>query len=58
MAGARIEASYPTLPRAQHPQGHYRLEEEHPSWGNVLKAVTDLQTELAQIEQAEYREEK
>ena len=55
MEGERSEASHPTLHGAQHPQGHYSLEEEHKSWGTVLKALTDIQTELEQIEQAEHQ---
>ena len=55
MEGARSEASHPTLHGTQHPQGHSSLEDEHKSWGTVLKALTDIQAELEQIEQAEHQ---
>jgi hypothetical protein len=55
MEGERSEARHPTLHGTQHPPGHYSLEDEHKSWGNVLKALTDIQTELEQIEQSEHQ---
>jgi hypothetical protein len=38
-----------------HPQGQYSLEDEHKSWGKILKALTDIQTELDQIEHSEHQ---
>ena len=55
MAGERSAESHPTLHGTQHPQGPYRLEDEHKAWGNILKALTDIQTELEQIEQLEHQ---
>ena len=31
------------------------LEDEHKSWGKVLRALTDMHTELEQIEQSEHQ---
>ena len=59
MEGERIEESHPPKHGAHHPQGQYSLEDEHKAWGNVLKALTEIQTELDQIEQSEqHRREK
>ena len=55
MQGERIEESHPTLHRAHHPQGQYSLEDEHKSWGQVLRPLTAMQTELDQIEQLEHQ---
>ena len=55
MEGARSEARHPTLHGTQHPQGHSSLEDEHKSWGTVLKGLTDIKTELEQIEQSEHQ---
>jgi hypothetical protein len=55
MQGERIEESHPTLHGTQHHEGHYSLEDEHKAWGKVLKALTDMQTELDQIEQSEHQ---
>ena len=55
MQGERIEESHPTLHGAHHPQGPYSLEEEHKAWGKVLRALTDMQTELEQIAQSEHQ---
>jgi hypothetical protein len=55
MEGERSEESHPTLHGAHHPQRTYSLEDEHKSWGKVLRALTDIQTELGQIEQSEHR---
>jgi hypothetical protein len=55
MQGERIEESHPTLHGAHHPQGQYSLEEEHKAWGKVLRALTDMQTELEQIAQSEHQ---
>jgi len=53
MEGERHEQSHPTLHGAPHPQGPYRLEDEHKSWGTVLRALTEIQTALEQIVHAE-----
>ena len=55
MQGERIEESHPTLHGARHPQGQHSLEEEHKAWGKVLRALTDMQTELDQIEHSEHQ---
>jgi hypothetical protein len=52
MAGERIEESHPT-PGTHHPQEEYSLEDEHKSWGKVLRGLTEMQTELDQIEHTE-----
>ncbi len=53
MEGERIEESHPSRPGTQHPQGQYSLEDEHTSWGQVLRALTAIQTELDRIEHCE-----
>ena len=55
MEGERVEESHPTLHGTHHPQGQYSLEDEHKAWGKVLKALTDIQAELEQIEHAEHQ---
>ena len=55
MEGERIEESHPARHGTQHPQGQYSLEDEHKSWGKVLRALTDIQTELDGIEQYEHQ---
>ena len=55
MQGERLEESHPTLHGAPHPQGPYSLEEEHKAGGKVLRALTDMQTELDQIAQSEHQ---
>ena len=55
MEGGRIEESHPARHGTQHPQGQYSLEDEHKSWGKVLRALTEIQTELDQIEQSEHQ---
>lgn len=55
MQGERIEESHPALHGTQsHAQGEYSLEDEHKSWGKVLRALVDIQTELDQIEHSEH----
>ena len=54
MEGERSEESHPALHGTHHPHGQYSLEDEHKSWGKVLKALTEIQTELDQIEQSEH----
>ena len=59
MQGERIEESHPALHGTHHPHGQYSLEDEHKSWGNVLRDLTEIQTELEQIAQSEqYRRER
>ena len=53
MEGERIEEIHPALHGTHHPQGQYSLEDEHKSWGKVLRALTEIQTELDQIEHTE-----
>jgi hypothetical protein len=55
MQGERLEETHPTMHGAHHPQGQYSLEDEHKAWGKVLRALTEIQTELNQIEQSEHR---
>jgi hypothetical protein len=55
MQGERSAESHPTLHGAHYPQGQHSLEEEHKSWGKVLRALTDIQTELDQIAQSEHQ---
>jgi len=54
MEGERIGESHPTRHGTQHAQGQYSLEDEHKAWGNVLRALTEMQTELDRIEQCEH----
>ncbi len=53
MEGERREESHPALHGTHHPHGQYSLEDEHKSWGKVLRALTEIQTELNQIEHSE-----
>ena len=53
MAGERIEKSQPAMHGTHHPHGPYSLEDEHTSWGTILRTLTAIQTELEQIENAE-----
>ena len=53
MQGERIEENHPALHGTQHPQAEYSLEDEHKSWGKVLRGLTEIHTELEQIEHAE-----
>ena len=55
MEGERIEESHPTRHGTQHSQGQYSLEDEHKAWGKVLRSLTEIQTELDQIEQWEHQ---
>ena len=55
MQGERLEESHPTLHGAHHPQGPAHLEDEHKAWGQVLRALTDIQTALDQIAHAEHQ---
>ena len=54
MEGQRSEASHPALHGTHPPQGQYSLEDEHKAWGKVLRALTEVQTELDRIEQCEH----
>jgi hypothetical protein len=53
MEGERREESHPALHGTHHPHGQYSLEDEHKSWGKVLRALTEIQTELNHIEHSE-----
>ncbi len=53
MEGERSEERHPALHGTHHPHGQYSLEDEHKSWGKVLRALTEIQTELDQIEHSE-----
>jgi hypothetical protein len=54
MAGERIEESQPAIMHGtHHPQEEYSLEDEHKSWGKVLRALAEIQTEFDQIERSE-----
>jgi hypothetical protein len=53
MEGERIEEMHPALHGTHHAQAPYGLEDEHKSWGKVLRALTDIQAELQHIEHAE-----
>jgi mannose/cellobiose epimerase-like protein (N-acyl-D-glucosamine 2-epimerase family) len=53
MAGERIEESQPAMHGTHHLQAEYSLEDEHKSWGKVLRGLTEIQTELDQIEHSE-----
>jgi hypothetical protein len=55
MEGERVEESHPARHGAQHSQGQYSLEDEHKAWRNVLRALTEIQTELERIEQCEHQ---
>ena len=55
MEGERIEESHPARHGTQHPQGQHSLEDEHKAWGKVLRSLTEIQTELDQIEQWEHQ---
>ena len=54
MEGERLEEMHPSLHGTHHPQESHSLEDEHKSWGKILRALTDIQTELHQIEQSEH----
>jgi len=53
MEGERIEERQPSMHGTHHPQEEYSLEDEHKSWGKVLRGLTEIQTELDQIEHSE-----
>jgi len=53
MEGQRIEASQPTMHGTHHPPSEYSLQDEHASWEKISKRLTDIQSELDQIEQSE-----
>jgi hypothetical protein len=53
MQGQRLEETHPTRPGTHHAQGQYSLEDEHKSWGTVLRALAEVQTALEQIVQSE-----
>lgn len=53
MEGERSEEIHSALHGTHHAHGQYSLEDEHKSWGNILRALTEIQTELEQIAQSE-----
>ena len=53
--GERTEEMHPAIHGAHHHRGQYSLEEEHKSWGKILKALTEIQTELDQIATSEHQ---
>jgi len=53
MAGERIEKSQPAMHGTHHLHEPYSLEDEHKSWGTILRTLTEIQTALDQIEQSE-----
>ena len=55
MQGERIEERHPALHGTSHPHGQYSLEDEHKSWGKILRALTEIQTELDRIEHCEHQ---
>jgi hypothetical protein len=55
MEGQRIEESHRAMHGTHHPQGQYSLEDEHKSWGKVLRALNEIQTEMDRIEQFEHQ---
>src|SRR5262252_2913989 len=54
-AGRAARGESPPLHGAHHRPGPSSLEEEHKAWGKVLRALTDMQTELDQIAQSEHQ---
>lgn len=54
MEGERLEEIHPAMHGTHHPQGQHSLEDEHKSWGKILRVLTEIQTELDQIEQSEH----
>ena len=55
MQGERFEETHPALHGTQHLEGHSSLEDEHKAWGKILKALTEIQTELERIEHSEHQ---
>jgi hypothetical protein len=55
MEGQRREESHPAKHGAHNRQAQYSLEDEHKSWGKILRALADIQTELDQIEHSEHQ---
>jgi len=55
MEGERIAEMHPARHGTPHHSGQYSLEEEHKSWGKILKALTEIQTELDQIATSEHQ---
>jgi hypothetical protein len=53
MQGERIEERQPAMHGTHLPQREDRLEDEHKSWGKILRGLTEIHTELEQIEHAE-----
>ena len=55
MEGQRREESHPAKHGTHPRQEQYSLEDEHKAWGKVLRALTEVQTELDRIEQCEHQ---
>ena len=55
MQGERFEETHPALHGTQHHEGHSSLEDEHKAWGKILRALTDIHTELERIEHSEHQ---
>ena len=55
MEGERSEERHPARHGTPHPRGPYGLEDEHKAWGKILRALSEMQTDLEQIEQAEHQ---
>ena len=53
MQGKRMEESAPVKHGTHHSPRQYSLEDEHKDWGSILRALTDIQAKLEQIEHAE-----
>jgi hypothetical protein len=53
MEGERVEESFLAQHGKPHPHGQYSLEDEHKSWRKVLRALTEIHTELEQIKHFE-----
>ena len=55
MQGERFEETHPALHGTHHHEGHSNLEDEHKAWGKILRALTEIQTELDSIEHSEHQ---
>ena len=53
MQGERFEEMHPALHGIHYHEGHYSLEDEHKAWGKILRALSDVYTELDRIEHSE-----
>ena len=55
MQGERFGETHPALHGIHHHEGQYSLEDEHKAWGKILRALTDIYTELDRIERSEHQ---